>query len=63
MRRQAAKDDVKIVTRTMGPIACVMAKRAADAAAGSRTHFIRLLLEALPQTHRGIVQGEIDKLG
>jgi eukaryotic-like serine/threonine-protein kinase len=52
-----------IVTRKMGPIARVMVKRAADAGAGSRAHFVQVLLDALPEADRWTVQGEINKLG
>ena len=54
---------LQIVTRKMGPIARVMVKRAADAANGSQARFIQLLLEALPEADRWVVQGEVDKLG
>jgi len=52
-----------IVTRRMGPIAKVLVKRSADAAGGSKPHFVQRLLEALPETDRWAVQGEINKLG
>ncbi|MDP9125665.1 MAG: hypothetical protein M3N82_13870, partial [Pseudomonadota bacterium] len=51
------------VTRKMGPIARVMVKRAGDAAGGNKARFIQLLLEALPEADRWVVQGELNKLG
>ena len=51
------------MTRKMGPIARVMVRRAADAAAGSREQFVHALLHALPEADRWTVQGEINKLG
>jgi serine/threonine protein kinase len=52
-----------IVTRKMGPIARVVVKRAAEAAGGGKGRFVALLLEAIPETDRWMVQGEINKLG
>jgi serine/threonine protein kinase len=52
-----------IVTRKMGPIARVMVKRAAEASGGAQGRFVQLLLEALPEADRWVVQGEINKLG
>ncbi len=52
-----------IVTRKMGPIARVMVKRAAEASGGGQGRFVQLLLEALPEADRWVVQGEINKLG
>ena len=54
---------LQIVTRKMGPIARVMVKRAADASGGSKSRFVQLLLEALPEADRWLLQGEINKLG
>ena len=54
---------LQIVTRKMGPIARVVVKRAADAAAGSKLRFVQTLLEAIPEADRSAVQGEINKLG
>jgi len=54
---------MQVVTRKMGPIARVMVKRAADAAAGNRERFIDALLHAIPEADRWTVQGEINKLG
>ena len=53
---------LQVVTCKMGPIARVMVKRAADAAAGSRERFIDALLHAIPEADRWTVQGEINKL-
>jgi len=53
---------LQVVTRKMGPIARVMVKRAADAAAGSRERFVDALLHAIPEADRWTVQGEINKL-
>ena len=54
---------LQIVTRKMGPIARVMVKRAADASGGNKSRFVQLLLEALPEADRWLLQGEINKLG
>ena len=54
---------LQVVTRKMGPIARVLVRRAADAAGGSQSRFMQLLLEALPEADRGVVQGEINKPG
>ena len=54
---------LQVVTRKVGPIARVMVKRAADAAGGSREHFVDALLHAIPEADRWTVQGEINKLG
>lgn len=54
---------VAVVTRKMGPIARVMVRRAADAAAGDKARFVQLLLESLPEADRWTVQGELNKLG
>jgi len=54
---------LQVVTRKMGPIARVLVRRAADAAGGSQSRFVQLLLEALPEADRWGVQGEINKPG
>jgi serine/threonine-protein kinase len=54
---------LQVVTRKMGPIARVLVRRAADAAGGSQSRFMQLLLDALPEADRGVVQGEINKPG
>ena len=54
---------LQVVTRKMGPIARVLVRRAADAAGGSQSRFVQLLLEALPEADRWVVQGEINKPG
>jgi eukaryotic-like serine/threonine-protein kinase len=54
---------LQVVTRKMGPIARVLVRRAADAAGGSQSRFMQLLLDALPEADRWVVQGEINKPG
>jgi serine/threonine-protein kinase len=50
-----------VVTRRMGPIARVMVKRAGDASGGSKARFVQLLLDAIPEADRWVVQGELNK--
>ena len=54
---------LQIVTRKMGPIARVMVKRASEASGGSQGRFVQVLLDAIPESDRWTVQGEINKLG
>jgi serine/threonine-protein kinase len=54
---------LQVVTRRMGPIARVLVRRAADACGGSQSRFVQLLLQALPEADRWVVQGELNKLG
>ena len=54
---------LQVVTRKMGPIARVLVRRAADGAGGSQSRFVQLLLDALPEADRWVVQGEINKPG
>jgi predicted Ser/Thr protein kinase len=53
---------LQVLTRKMGPIARVMAKRAADASGDSRERFVQALVDALPEADRWAVQGELNKL-
>jgi serine/threonine-protein kinase len=54
---------LQVLTRKMGPIARVMIKRAADPSGGSKSRFVQLLLDAVPEADRWALQGELNKLG
>jgi hypothetical protein len=54
---------LQLLAHRMGPIARVVAKRAAAQCGGTQARFVQLVLEGSPEGERAALRQELDALG